>query len=75
MYPVRTGYYGVGAYVRPSIDNGKAYRVVNAGTAAVEPDWKAARVRSGSVEIQAIGSSAEMRSYGLLGTGVEEARR
>ena len=60
------GSHEAGAYVRPSRDNGKAYRVVRAGSAATEPDWTAAKIVSGSAEFEFIGPSAVSRQLGLL---------
>lgn len=64
-----TGAYAVGDYARPRQDNGRAYQVVRGGTATAEPGRWADRATSGSVIFEATGSSAVLRSYGLLDLG------
>lgn len=61
--------YGLGACVRPSVDNGNAYRVIVAGVTGAEPTWPVtpgASVVSGGVTFQQVGVSAILKGYGAI---------
>lgn len=63
-------YYYVGSYFLPTTDNGFAYKVTVAGTAAgTEPTWPttiSSTVVSGGVTFQCIGAGALMKGVGAI---------